>query len=74
MICLFSSSLTNIATEVTYMIIKIPCEVTPFIIHFQNKFEEFKLLDYIIIGNSFFIACIAGLFTYGIIIAAFNSK
>lgn len=70
--CSFSSSLSNMALEVKERMFKIPCEVTPLVMHVQNKFVGFSLFGSVAINNIFLISSLGALLIYGIMIATFD--
>lgn len=74
LMCMFSSSLSNTASEIKDILFNIPCELTSFVIHVQRKFSGFTLFGSIAIDNVLIIMCTGILFTYGLMLATFNSN
>lgn len=73
-VCWYSSSVMKFSFDVKNIIFKIPCDITPLVLHVQNRNSLFTLLDAIPIGKSLMATFIGSFFTYGMLIATFTAN
>lgn len=78
-ICLYSSAVTNIASDIKNMVYQLSVDITDwkilrFVLMASDTFVGFKILDSVIINKQLIVFAVGSIFTYCIMIASFSFK
>lgn len=73
LVCSYSSLVMKSSTEFKNTLFKLPCDLTPLVLHVESKISVFTLLNTIVIDKRLLVTFIGSFLTYGMLIANFRA-